>query len=155
MSRRKGKIKKEKERRTPSHVFLENIQGMTNVLMCRQCPVKIFCERPMQCEEEGKIEAKLTMLGEEIGRDELKKLTPPEINEKLRDITDEDARKFISEVLSNVTKDKEHLQKGEGGEEGETGAGDLQETEGVDDGVRETEVDESLDGGEESSEETS
>lgn len=150
MSRRKGNIKKEKDkpRRTPSHVFLENIQGMTNVLMCRQCPVKVFCGRPLQCEEEGKIEAKLAMLDEEIGRDELKKLTPPEINDKLREITDEDARKFISEVLSNVTKDKEPLQKGE---EGETGAGELQDTEGVDDGVRETEVDEPMDGGEESS----
>ena len=137
MSRRQGKGMRNKgekpEKRPPSHVALEAIQSMTNVMMCRSCGMKMFCPSPMQCRMEAILEAKIAMLTDRMGEEEVRKLTPPELVAKMREIPDEDTLKFMEGVLEDVELDKEPLQ------EGETGAGDIQDTQGDDDGVREAE----------------
>ena len=152
MSRRVGKGMRnqgqKEEKRPPSHVALDAIQSMTNVLMCRSCGMKMFCPHPMQCRMEALLEAKVTMLSEKMGKENIKKLLPPELAEKMRDIPDEDAIKFIQGVLSDVKPDKEPLQEdGEEEvkiEETDKGTGDVQDPERVDEGVQEAEDTESM-----------
>jgi hypothetical protein len=110
-NKKRGKQGIEPKRPPPSHLSLEAIQGMTNVMMCRGCSMKIFCQRPMQCEEEGKLEARIAMIRDEMGEDELKLLKPPEILQKMRVISDADVKKFMIKVLSDVNKISEDVNK--------------------------------------------
>lgn len=85
----------------PSHEILERILGVNHVLMCRSCRFKLFCKKVLSCEEENRIEAKLSLLTNRVGGEEIKKLTPPELIIKMDGITDKEAYEYMRSIYEN------------------------------------------------------